>query len=432
MKTILFSILGLCELVLAAGCAHESSTPATNMPPANIEQPPAATQTQFTAAMPVAYDHAALTRAYNGFGLRLFRTLQGARPTHNTFISPISIATALAMTYNGARNETAQAMAQTLNVPGMAREQFNQLNSAVLQSLAGADPSVDLTIANALWARADIPFVPAFLSEVRAAYRAELANVDFLAPGTCARINQWVEAATRNRIQDLIKPQDLHDDTLLILINAIYFKGKWEKTFERAATQNLPFTCADGTVRQHPLMEQSGTYQYYHDDTVQIVRLPYGTGRLSMRVILPARGSNVAAVLAKLDEAQWRAWEDALASKEGTIKLPRFKMEYEAELSAPLAALGMGIAFDRERADFSGMATIRERICISAVRHKSFVEVNEEGTEAAAATAVVMMRVTAAMPMERFMMVCDRPFVFAICDDDTGMVLFLGSVQQPQ
>jgi len=432
MTTTLFSILPLCGLALVAGCAHESSTPATNMLPANMEQPPAPPQTQFTAAVPVAYDHAALTRAYNGFGLRLFSTLQGAQPAQNTFISPMSIAMALAMTYNGARNETEQAMAQTLNVPGMSREQFNQLNSAVLESLAGADPSVVLTIANSLWARADIPFVPAFMAAVRAAYRAELANVDFLAPGTCARINQWVEAATRNRIKDLVKQQDMTDDTLLILINAIYFKGKWEKTFDREATQDLPFTCGDGTVRQHPLMQQSGTYQYYHDDTVQIVRLPYGKGRLSMRVILPARGSSVAAVLAKLDEAQWRAWEDALASKEGTIKLPRFTMEYEAELSEALSALGMGIAFDRNRADFSGMASIRERICISAVRHKSFVEVNEEGTEAAAATGVVMMRVTAAMPMERFMMVCDRPFVFAICDDDTGMVLFLGSVQEPQ
>lgn len=432
MKTTLQHILPLCALMLSAGCAHDNTTPATNMPPVATEEHPAPSPAHVTAAAPTAYDNAMLTHAYNGFGLRLFTVLQNTQPKQNTFISPMSIAAALAMTYNGARNETQQAMADTLGVPGMARDQFDQLNSAVLKSLADAGPSVDLAIANSLWARADIPFVPAFMATVRTAYRAELANVNFLAPGTCARINQWVESATRNRITNLVKQQDLTEDTLLIVINAIYFKGTWEKTFDRDATQQLPFTHADGTVRPHPLMAQSGTYRYYQDEHVQIVRLPYGTGRLSMRVILPARGSSVAAVLATLDEAQWRAWNDALVSKEGTIKLPRFKMEYEAELSTALSALGMGIAFDRNRADFSGMATIRERICISAVRHKAFVEVNEEGTEAAAATAVVMMRVTAVMPTERFMMVCDRPFLFAVCDDETGMVLFLGSVQQLQ
>lgn len=432
MKARLCPLVPLCVLSLCAGCAHDATVPATNTTPMSAETQAAATPGQFTTVAPVAYDNATLTRAYNGFGLRLFSTLQSAQPAQNTFISPMSIAVALAMTYNGARHETQQAMADTLGVPGMAREQFNQLNQAVLDSLANADPAVDVSIANALWARADIPFVPAFMSAVRAAYHAELANVNFLAPETCGRINQWVESATRNRIKDLVKQGDMTEDTILILINAIYFKGKWETPFEREATHELPFTCGDGSVRQHPLMVQSGTYRYYEDDHVQVIRLPYGKGRLSMRVILPARGSSVAAVLATLDEAQWRAWDEALVAKEGTIKLPRFKMAYEAELSRPLSELGMGVAFDRNRADFADMASIRERICISAVRHKSFVEVNEEGTEAAAATAVAMMRVTSAMPMQRFMMVCDRPFLFAICDDETGMVLFLGSVQQPQ
>lgn len=432
MKATVLYCMPMCVLTFCAGCAHDTTVPATNTTPVRTETPLAATPRHFTAGAPVAYDNAALRRAYNSFGLRLFATLQGAQPAQNTFISPFSIAVALAMTYNGARYETQQAIAQTLGVPGMAREQFNQLNRAVLESLASADPSVDLTIANSLWARADIPFVPAFMAAVRAAYRAELANVNFLAPDTCGRINQWVETATRNRITDLVNQQDMTEDTILILINAIYFKGKWEKPFEREATQALPFTRADGRVRSHPLMTQSGTYRYYQDDHVQVIRLPYGKGRLSMRVILPARGSSVAAVLATLDEATWRAWDEALVSKEGTIKLPRFTMAYEAELSGPLSALGMGIAFDPRRADFADMATIRERICISAMRHKSVVEVNEEGAEAAAATAVVMMRVTAALPMERFMMVCDRPFLFAICDDDTGLLLFVGSVLQPE
>ncbi|MCX7847191.1 MAG: serpin family protein [bacterium] len=378
----------------------------------------------------MTYDLPTLARAYNGFGLRLLSHLQKQFPLQNTFISPMSIAMALAMTYNGARGETERAMAETLGVPGMSRHTLNQLNQTVLENLANADNSVDLTIANSLWARHDIPFVPAFLSAVRAAYRAELANVNFLAPDTCPRINRWVEQATRNRITDLIQPADLNEETILILINAIYFKGKWERPFDPAATQELPFTCANGAVKQHPFMAQSARFHYHQDHQVQIVRLPYGKGRLSMRVILPAPGVRITDILATLDEARWRAWNDALQSREGTVKLPRFKMEYAAELTAPLSALGMAIAFDRQRADFRDMATIRERICISAVRHKAFIEVNEEGTEAAAATGVVMARVTAIMPTERFMMICDRPFLYAICDDETGLLLFLGTVQQ--
>ncbi len=444
MSHCVIIVIMLCVIAMGlGGCAHENAPQGTNTTPSPAVTEPAAPPAQPAplapepaapaqlAATPVAYDAAMLTRAYNGFGLRLFTTLQRAQSGQNAFISPMSIAVALGMTYNGARNQTQQAMAETLGVPGMARAQFNQLNSALLASLDGADPTVELAIANSLWARADIPFIPAFLDSVRAAYHAELANVDFLAPGTCARINRWVESATRDRIKDLVKQQDMTDDTILVLINAIYFKGKWTKTFDRENTQDLPFTLADGSTRPHPLMSQSGSYHYYEDDQIQAIRLPYGKGRLSMRVILPARTSSLAELCASLDETTWRRWNDAMVSKEGTIKLPRFKMEYEAELSKPLAQLGMGIAFDRERADFADMATIRERICISAVRHKSFVEVNEEGTEAAAATAVVMMRVTAAMPMERFMMVVDRPFLFAICDDESGMVLFLGGVMNP-
>lgn len=434
MKTIAIFMALLSFAALFVACAREpkmqNTTPThdiiTTETARSISMVPAAAH---QGAPSVHITTAGLVHAYNDFGLRLGSVLQRNEPVQNLFISPPSIAFALAMAYAGARGETAQAMARALALKGVSREALAQLNHSLLSSLRHADPTVELSLAHSLWAREDIPFYPTYITSVRTPYGAELANVNFLAPGTCDRINRWVAEATRERIHHLISPADLTDETILVLLSAIYFKGKWERPFDPAATRELPFTCADGRVTQQPFMTQSGMFAYYSDEQVQIVRLPYGSGRLSMRIVLPARGIKLTALFAGLHADQWQSWNQALQSKEGTVKLPRVKLEYAAELSAPLSALDMAIAFDRQRADFADMAAIRERICISAVRHKAFVEVNEEGTEAAAATGVVMARVTAVMPGERFLMVCDRPFLFAICDDETGLLLFLGCVQ---
>jgi serpin B len=233
-----------------------------------------------------------------------------------------------------------------------------------------------------------------------------------------------VSGKTDGKITKMV--ESFHPSTLLVLLNAIYFKGEWASKFDEEATKEQPFTRLGGDVHPHPMMRQSGTFAYYEDTQLQAVRLPYGGGRLGMYVFLPAKSSSLAGFLGNLDAATWARYVSQLSSKQGEIVLPRFKLEYETELNDALCALGMAVAFDAA-ADFSEM--ISPPAYISLVKHKAYVEVNEAGTEAAAATMVVMVRSIS----QPFRMVVDRPFFFAICDDhfEPGAVLFMGVVADP-
>jgi serine protease inhibitor len=365
----------------------------------------------------------AIASAYAKFGFSLYSELWNDKDNagKNIFISPSSIAFALGMTYNGADKETREAMARVLGVQGMTLDAFDRYNRELLDSLRNIEPGLELSIANSLWCSKSVRITPDFIKKVKESFRAEVKN-----ELSVAAINGWVSSATKGKIQKLL--DGLSNDVVMVLVNAVYFKGTWTYTFDKKKTVERDFFPSKGNARKIPMMVQSGKFNYYKGDGFQAISLPYGKKRLSMYVFLPDKGTGLSEFQNKLNARNWAQWMGGFRSTEGEILFPRFKCEYAVELAKALTALGMGVAFDGGKADFSRIC--KEKICISRVIHKSFVEVSEEGTEAAAATAVVMLKSMAAKP-DRFSMNVDRPFFFAIVDGKTGSLLFMGSIVEP-
>ncbi len=371
-----------------------------------------------------------LASAQTGFGFKLFSLLTAGEGVNNVFISPTSVAFALAMTWNGAAGETREAMSRALELRGMSPDQVNQASLALRNALEQADPAVQLHIANSLWAKKGLEFRRDFMDRNRQFFKAEVAALNFADPAAVARINGWVGQNTAGKIQKIIDRID--SNSILFLINAIYFKGKWTDKFKKELTSERPFTPAAGNAIRVPMMTQSGSYQYYETPDFQAISLPYGNRRWTMRIFLPSPGRALPQFLKTLTPSNWDAWMRSFRKRDGDILLPRFRIEYEKELNDALKALGMEVAFSRSRADFSSMIQTSERAYINQVRHKTFVEVNEEGTEAAAATSVGVSVTSFQQPQARFRMVVDRPFFCAIRDDQTGAVLFLGAISNPK
>ncbi|MEW6307444.1 MAG: serpin family protein [Bacillota bacterium] len=368
-----------------------------------------------------------LAEANLGFALTLYRELLAIEPRPNLFISPVSIGMALAMTYNGAAGTTQAAMAKALGLDGLTLEELNAANAELLTILNNPDPKLQLKVANSIWAERNMTFLPDFLERNERFYQAEVTALDFADPQALLTINSWVKRQTNGKIDRIINQLDPMD--VMVLVNAVYFKGNWTDRFDPAATREGPFTVADGSVKQHLLMHRTGQYRYLEGDGFQAVGLPYGGGRVSMYVFLPSETSSLDSFHARLTPEAWQEWMAAFSNSEVRLALPKFRLEYDQELTGALTALGMGIAFEAGRADFSGMCPPPARPYIGEVKHKTYVDVNEAGTEAAGVTAVTI-RVTA-MPRIAELTV-NRPFFFAIRDDKTGTLLFMGSVADPR
>ncbi len=372
-----------------------------------------------------------LVKANNSLGFNIFHELQTTDDADNIFISPSSILTALAMTYNGAEGETRSAMEAALQLEGMSRNEVNEAFADLLTILQNPDPDVELDVANSLWSREDIKFNEDFIKRSREYFKAEIESLDFDDPGAANVINNWVKEQTRNTIEKIVEPP-INPDTILFLINAIYFKGEWSEQFDPEQTREIPFTLPDGSITEHPVMMQKNDYRYLESDLFQAVNLPYGQNeRISMYIFLPAEDVGLDGLYKELDAETWTEWTGSFTSREGEVGLPRFRFEYETSLNETLKVLGMENAFDENIADFSGMHPIPPRLYISEVKHKSFIDVNEEGTEAAAVTSVEV-EVTSAPETEPFRIIVDRPFFFAIADSMTGSILFMGSVTDPR
>lgn len=379
-------------------------------------------------AAPVEELDQRLVDANNGLGFNIYLQLAAKEPGRNIFISPSSIITALAMAYNGAEGETRTAMEETLLLKGMTIDEVNAAFADLLTILENPDPNVELAVANSLWAREGVSFNEDFLSRSRNYYGAELTELDFDDPGSADTINRWVKEKTRNKIDGIIEPP-INPDTILFLINAIYFKGEWSEPFDRDNTRETPFYLHGGETKEIPVMFSYDNFRYMENELFQAVSLPYGKNeRVSMYLFLPSASADLERFMAELSSESWNSWIGSFRSMEGEVGLPRFSFEYEVSLKDALEALGMGIAFEEGAADFSGMRPTPPDLFINEVKHKTFVEVNEEGTEAAAVTSIEVG--TTAMP-ETFYMLIDRPFFFAIADDMTGTVLFMGSVLEP-
>lgn len=376
-------------------------------------------------AAPVEELDQRLVDANNGFGFHLYSELILAEPDVNLLISPSSIITALAMTYNGADGETREAMANALKLGEMSMDEVNRAFANLLTILQNPDPEVELAVANSLWAREGVDFYEEFLECNREFYNAEVAELDFDNAGAADVINRWVKEQTRDKIDGIVEPP-INPETILFLINAIYFNGDWSVPFDPDNTTDVEFSSSDGSKSEHPLMFRNDDFRYYENDLFQAVSLPYGKNeRVSMYVLLPVEEKGLEQLYAELNNANWNSWVNSFRTMEGELGLPRFRFEYETSLNDALKALGMGIAFDENAADFSGMRPTPPSLFISEVKHKAFIDVNEEGTEAAAVTSVEVG--VTAMP-ETFSMIVDRPFFFAVADDMTGTILFMGSV----
>ena len=363
------------------------------------------------------------------FGFNLFNDIRKTEQNKNIFISPFSISIALAMTLNGASGETEQAMTNTLQLQGLDSEAINAGYAGLRQTLKTSDPKVILTIANSLWARQDVPLKQDFLQRNTQFFGAEVSTLDFLDPNTLTTINQWVNTNTNGKITKIL--DEINPNAVLFLINAIYFKGSWQTEFEPSRTRDGTFHLATGGEKQVPMMTRTGDYPYYEnrEDNFQAISLAYGDGRISMYIFLPYRESDLNTFLDGLNTENWENWISQFREQEVFLSMPKFKLEYEKTLNNPLQSLGMGIAFAPGGADFSRMAdleTLGRNLYIGEVLHKSVVEVNEEGTEAAAVTSVGV-RVTSAPPA----FIADHPFFFAIRDNKTKTVLFMGIVVNP-
>jgi serpin B len=365
--------------------------------------------------------------ANNKFGFDLFNRLRQQEQNKSIFFSPLSVSLALAMTYNGAAGETQRAVAHTLKLNEMSLSEVNQASAALMSSLKSSDPKIELAIANSLWARQGVQFKDDFLARNRQFFGAQIASLNFSDPNAKTVINDWVNKNTKGKIPSIIDQID--SQKVLFLINAIYFKGEWQKRFEKTLTKNHPFHPLSGAPKQVPMMSQSGNYHYYRGSKFQGVSLPYGSGGTSLLLFLPDKDSSLNDFLKNFTYQNCEGWIKGFRDTPGDIKIPRFKMDYESSLNEALKALGMDVAFHQNRADFSGMRAQRD-LFISEVKHKAIVEVNEEGTEAAATTSVGIS-VTSARPMpQRFSFIADRPFLMAIRDEQTGAILFMGVITE--
>jgi serine protease inhibitor len=373
---------------------------------------------------------ASMAARNNDFGFQIYKELYDG--DDNIMISPVSIAMALAMTYNGAEGETKEAMAKALQIQGIEMEKLNRNNLALLYFLKTADPQVTLNIANSIWMRQGFAFAPDFLSRVQDFYRAAAQELDFTDPKAADTMNNWVKENTQGLIEEIVEPP-IDPLTVMFLINAVYFKGEWSEKFDKDMTSDQPFHLAPRESVMVPMMSQSGGYDYLSTPGFEALRLPYGKEkRMAMYLFLPDENSNLETFQKELSGENWANWLPLFAEKQGSILLPRFTLEYEETLNQALKALGMGIAFDPAGADFTAMVPEegRDDLYISEVKHKTFIQVDEVGTEAAAVTSVEM-RVTSA-PMYDFYLEFNRPFFYAIHDSETGAILFMGAVLNPQ
>jgi serpin B len=363
------------------------------------------------------------------FALDLYQKLR--RADGNLFLSPYSISTALAMTYGGARGDTAQQMAETLHL-SLDQKQLHPAFARLRSDLNAVQKKgkVQLHSANSLWPHKDYPFLKAYLALLKKYYRASVTPVDYKTANEEARtrINTWVEKETEEKIKDLIQPGILTPLTRLVLVNAIYFKGNWARQFDASLTHEAPFYLTPAKTVQAPFMTQERTLQYGEDEGLQILELPYEGDDLAMLILLPRRVDGLAELEKALIPENLNQWITYLRERKIEVFVPKFKLASSFSLKEALVAMGMRDAFDQSTANFAGMdgTTL---LYISAAIHQAVAEVNEEGTEAAAATGIVMGLKAIPEPSPTFR--ADHPFIFLIRDNRTGSILFMGRVVDP-
>lgn len=362
----------------------------------------------------------------NKFGFKIFNNLLKKEKSQNIFVSPFSINTALAMTYNGSDGTTKTAMEETLELKGLNIEEINKSYRALLNIVAKNQGKVKIDIANSLWLRKGEKLKDQFVKDSESTFDAKVTELDFSLPEAPKTISDWVSSKTNDKIKDMIK--NIDPATYLYLINAIYFKGDWTKSFDKALTVEDDFYLTDSKTKKVSMMNKSESLKFYDGEKFRAVTLPYGSNEAFFNIFLPKDGSSLDDIYKDLSEENHKTWLSSMESREVNLKMPKFKVEYEKKLNESLIEIGMGIAFNNGgSANFSKLS--EGGGFISEVKHKSFVEVSEEGTEAAAATSVAISKSASPVNMKVNFKV-DKPFFFTITDS-TNSILFMGNIVEP-
>lgn len=361
----------------------------------------------------------------NAFTFSLFNEALGSlNEGENILMSPVSASLALAMLNNGAKGETREAINKALMFEGFTDEEINTYYQKIIQVLPNLDPNTTLDIANSIWYRQRFKALPTFLEVNQNYYHAEVSALDFSNPSAPAKINDWVNNSTNGKIPTIV--DEIPADMVMYLINAIYFKGNWQEKFDPERTAPMPFNLPTDTALQTDFMNIQEKFNIVQNSDVQGIELPYGDGQFSMFVFMPEGDTDLKEFTKKFDDSDFLASVySGFNKRETNLFLPKFKFDYENTLNDELERLGMGIAFT-DQADLTGIA--EEDLLVSEVKQKAFIEVSEEGTEAAAVTGVGVS--VTSMPMIQTLKF-DKPFVFLIRENNCGLILFTGAVNDP-
>ena len=402
----------MAAALFAGACSVDPTAP--GRPPAELTALPRA----LTAAEQKVID------ASNAFSFALWTRLNAAQPGTSIFVSPLSASFSLGMTLNGAANQTATEMRAALAFGGASQQEINEGYRSLIALLMSLDPAVTMQIANSIWYRNTFPFHQAFLDGSRTYFDAEVRGLNFAdVPGSLAAINGWANAKTSSRIPSILTA--IGDDDVMFLINAIYFNGRWRERFDPAETRDTLFYGSGGSAQSVRMMHHRGTMPYAWAPMYEAVDLLYGNAAFSMTVVLPRPGANVETLAASMTPETWRALTSSLQATEVDLSLPRLQFVYERKLNADLDSLGMHLPFVPWMADFTGMSPLGRDLYISFVKQKTFVKIDEEGTEAA---AVTVTGVTRTVSSGTATIRVDRPYLFVLRERLSGTVLFMGKI----
>jgi serpin B len=371
---------------------------------------------------------AKIIAADNQFGFEIFQKVNAsAGEPKNTMISPMSISLALAMVYNGTNGETKKQMEDMLHKSGLTPDDINQSYKELVAALSSHDPKVELAISNAIFYRNTFSVKNDFITTNQNYYQAEVAGLDFTKTAeTLNKVNGWVNTKTKGKIHEIL--QEVNPEDVMYLLNAIYFNGEWQYRFDPKETTDLPFTKEDNQMVQVPTMTIENPYNYYNHESFQMLEMPYGSGKYSMLIFLPASGKNTNNVISLLTAENVDGWIQKMTEQKKKVYLPKFEFKFDDSLVDELQVLGMTDAFNDAKADLSGISDAA-KLVISEVMHKSYIKVDERGTEAAAVTGITIG--VTSMPIDNSFR-ADHPFVFAIREKDTKAILFIGKVMNPK
>jgi serpin B len=372
---------------------------------------------------------AQLVEADNTFGLELFQKIREESDEENLMISPLSVSVALAMAYNGADSATKTEMENVLKLNGLTVDEINASYKMLINTLQSLDEEVVFEIANAIFYADGFSVKPAFLSVNEDVYDAEVSKLNFSSPAAVGTINGWVAEKTKDKIEKIIEQLDPLDR--MVLLNAIYFYGTWTNEFDKEGTHNLQFEKTDGTSLEVPMMSKQEKLPYASNNLFKAIKMPYGNGQYNMVVFLPVGGNNSQDIIDGFSSSNWKNWMKSFEMTDRVqITMPRFKYAFETQLKNVLKIMGMQKPFMPNMADFSGISD--ENLYISEAIHKSYIDVNETGTEAAAVTGLVFTTTSAGNEPPVVPFFVDRPFVYAITENDTNAILFIGEVNHPE